>query len=108
MSAKRSRPNSHERQSHNVGGRESAEIVRERQLRWRKEHRKAWRQMRAAQKRRYYEQSQRNDRRKGIRWTLAEDARIAAKDRPTDRKLSKTMGRSMQAIQQRRSNLQFI
>jgi hypothetical protein len=88
-----------------VGGRESAEVVRERQLRWRKEHRKAWRQMRAAQKRRYYEQSQSNDRRKGIRWTPAEDARITAEDRPTDRKLSKALGRSMQAIQQRRLSL---
>jgi hypothetical protein len=87
-----------------VGGRESSEVVRQRQLRW-KEHRKAWRQMRAAQKRRYYQQSQKNDRRKGLRWTEAEDARITAKDRPTDRKLSKALGRSMQSIQQRRSCL---
>jgi hypothetical protein len=61
--------------------------------------------MRAAQKRRYYEQSQRDNRRKGLRWTETEDARIAAKDRPTDRKLSKALGRSVQAIQQRRSCL---
>jgi hypothetical protein len=32
----------------------------------------------------------------------AEDARITAKDRSTDRKLSKTLGRSVQAIRQRR------
>jgi len=54
--------------------------------------------MRAAQKRRYYEQSQRNDLRKGLRWTKAEDARITAKDRPTDRKLSKALaGRCSQS-----------
>jgi hypothetical protein len=41
-----------------VGGRESAETVRRRQLLWRKEHRKAWRQMRSEQKRRYYQRSQ--------------------------------------------------
>jgi hypothetical protein len=61
--------------------------------------------MRAAQKRRYYKQSKENDRRKGSRWTESEDARITANDRPTDRKLSKVLGRSMQAIQQRRSSL---
>jgi hypothetical protein len=88
-----------------TGGRESAEVVRERQLRWRREHPKAWRQMRAAQKRRYYEQSRNNDRRKGIRWTEGEDARIIASDRPSDRTLSKALDRSMHAIQQRRSCL---
>ena len=88
-----------------MGGRESAKAVRERQLRWRKEHRKAWRQMRAEQNRRYYQQSQRNNRRRGERWTPAEDARVTAMDRPSDRKLSKALGRSMQAIQQRRFSL---
>ena len=86
-----------------MGGRESAEAVRKRQLRWREEHRKEWRQLRAVQKRRYYAQSRRNSRRKGKRWTPVEDAWITAKDRPPDRKLSRAMGRSMQAIQQRRS-----
>jgi hypothetical protein len=90
-----------------VGGRESAEIVRERQLRWRKQNPKAWRRMRAAQRRLYYERSQSNDGRRGIRWTEAEDARITSEGRPTDRKLSKALGRSMQAIQQRRSNLRL-
>ena len=61
--------------------------------------------MRAAQKRRYYQQSQKNNRRKGQPWTPVEDARITAKDRPTDRKLSKALGRPVQTIQQRRSNL---
>jgi len=88
-----------------MGGRESAQTVRKRQLRWRKENREAWRRMRSAQKRRYYEQFQSNDRRKGRRWTPAEDARITAKDRLTDRKLSKAMGRSVRAIQQHRSRL---
>jgi hypothetical protein len=46
--------------------------------------------MRAAQRRRYYEQSQTNDRRREIRWTESEDARIIAKDRPTDRKLEES------------------
>lgn len=88
-----------------MGGRESAEVVRKRQLRWREEHRKEWRQLRAGQKRRYYEKSKKNNRNKGKRWTRIEDTRITAKDRPPDRKLSKAMGRSMQAIQQRRSSL---
>jgi hypothetical protein len=46
-----------------------------------------------------------NDRRKGTRWTKVEDARITAEVRPTDRKLSKALGRSVQAIQQRRSSV---
>ncbi len=43
-----------------------------------------------------------NTRHKGRRWTPVEDARITAEDRLTDRKLSKALGRSAQAIQQRR------
>ncbi len=34
-----------------------------------------------------------------------DDVRITAKDRPTDRKLTKALGRSVQAIQERRSRL---
>jgi len=63
--------------------------------------------MRAAQKRRYYQQFQKNNRRRRKRWTPVEDARITAPDRPTDRKLSKALGRSVQTIQQRRSNLRL-
>jgi hypothetical protein len=85
-----------------VGGRESAETVRKRQLRWRAQNPKAWRCLRSGQKVRYYRQFQTNTRRKGIRWTPVEDARITAEGRPTDRKLSKALGRSVQAIQQRR------
>jgi hypothetical protein len=58
--------------------------------------------LRAGQKVRYYRQFQTNIRHKGRRWTPLEDARITAKHRPTDRKLSKALGRSVQAIQQRR------
>jgi hypothetical protein len=85
-----------------VGGRESAEAVRKRQLLWRKQNRKAWGLLRSKQKSRYYRQFQINIRHKGRLWTPVEDARITAKDRPTDRKLSKSLGRSVQAIQQRR------
>jgi len=88
-----------------MGGRESAKAIRERQLRWRDENRAKWRRLRARQKRRYYAHSKKNNRNKGRRWTPPEDARITAKDRPNDRELSKSMGRSMQAIQQRRSSL---
>lgn len=53
----------------------------------------------------YYRQFQRNNRRKARRWTPVEDARITAEDRTTDRELNKELGRSVQAIQQRRSRL---
>jgi hypothetical protein len=85
-----------------LGGRESAETVRKRQLRWREQNRKAWRRNGAKQKLRYYRQFQKNTQHKGRRWTPVEDARITAEDHPTDRKLSKALGRSAQAIQQRR------
>jgi len=39
------------------------------------------------------------------RWTAIEDKKIAAKCRPTDRELSKALGRSAKAIQKRRSHL---
>jgi len=61
--------------------------------------------MRAAQKQRDYKLPQKNDRRKETLWTKVEDARITAEVRPTDRKLSKALGRSVQAIQQRRSSV---
>jgi hypothetical protein len=84
-----------------LGGRESAQAVRKRQLRWRKKNNKAWRRNRAGQKRRYYRQFQGNNRQKGKRWTPPEDAQVIAKS-PTDRQLSRVLGRSVQAIQQRR------
>jgi hypothetical protein len=85
-----------------VGGRESAETVRKRKLRWREQNRKAWGRNRARQKCRYYRQFQKNTRRKGKRWTTVEDTRITAENRPTDRKLRRAIGCSVQAIQQRR------
>jgi hypothetical protein len=75
-----------------LGGPGRAEVVRERQLRWRDENRVAWTELRAGQKRRYYGQSKKNNRRKWQRWTPVEDASITAKDRPTDGKLSKSLG----------------
>jgi hypothetical protein len=52
-----------------------------------------------------YRQFQTNHRHQGRRWTAAEDARITADARPLDRKLSETLGRSVQAIQRQRSRL---
>jgi hypothetical protein len=88
-----------------VGGGESADTIRKRQLRRRQEHPKAYRRMRARQKRRYYRQFQGNNRSKGKLWTPVEIERITAKNRPTDRELTKALGRSVQAIQRRRSRL---
>jgi len=85
---------------------ENVKLSRERHLRWREKHREAWRRMRYKQKRRYFKQFQKNDRRRKKRWTAVEETRITAKDRPTDRKLSKALGRSVQAIQQHRIRLQ--
>ena len=65
-----------------MGGGESRETIRKRQLRWRQEKPKAYRRMRARQKRRYYDQFQKNNRRRFKRWTPAEIDRITAKDRP--------------------------
>lgn len=90
-----------------MGGKESASAKesRARQLRWRTQYPDRWKRMRAAQKRRYYRQFQIRGPRRCRPWTTAEDARITAERRPTDRKLSKILGRSVQAIQQRRSGL---
>jgi hypothetical protein len=85
-----------------MGGGESAETKRKRQLRSRQENPKAYRRMRARQKRRYYDQFQKNNRRRFKRWTAVEIERITAKHRPTDRELSKALGRPVQAIQSQR------
>ena len=42
---------------------------------------------------------------RGIQAAKLEDARITAEVRSTDRKLSKALGRSVQAIQHRRSSV---
>jgi hypothetical protein len=98
-------PHDLSRRTANVGGGESAATARKRHLRWREQNPKAYRRMRAKQKRRYYRQFQKNNRSKGKRWTPVEIERITAKNRPTDRELSKTLGRSVQAIQRRRSRV---
>ena len=85
-----------------MGGGDKPETRRKRQLRWRQENPKAYRRMRARQKRRYYDQFQKNNRRRFKRWTPAEIERITAKDRPTDRVLSKALGRTVRAIQSQR------
>jgi len=85
-----------------MSGGDNPETKRKRQLRWRQENPKAYRLMRARQKRRYYLQFAKNNRRRFKRWTAAEIERITAKDRPTDRVLSKALGRTVQAIQSQR------
>jgi|SRR5579863_2689811 len=69
--------------------------------RWRAKHP----EVKAAERLRYYRQFQKNDKRKGKRWTEAEDKKITARNAPADSKLSARLGRSVQAIQQRRSAL---
>jgi hypothetical protein len=73
----------------------------DRTKRWRKKHP----EVKARERLRYYRQFQKNNRRKGRRWTDAEDKRITARKAPADSKLSARLGRSVQAIQQRRSAL---
>jgi hypothetical protein len=85
-----------------MGGGDNPETKRKRHRRWRQDNPKAYRRMRARQKRRYYDQFLKNNRRRFKRWTPAEIANITAKDRPTDRELSKALGRSVQAIQSQR------
>jgi hypothetical protein len=73
----------------------------ERTKRWRAKHP----EVKSAERLRYYRQFQKNNRRKGRRWTDAEDKKITARNAPSDSKLSARLGRSVQAIQQRRSAL---
>lgn len=68
---------------------------------WRKKHP----EYKAAERLRYYRQFQKNKRRKWKRWTEDEDQKITARNKPPDSKLSVQLGRSVQAIQQRRSAL---
>ena len=59
-----------------------------------------------AQKKKYYARTRVKNRRRFKKWTSEEDRQIVAKRRPTDRELSRTLGRSMQAIYARRIKLQ--
>lgn len=71
-----------------------------RSKRWRDSHP----EVKAKERHRYYRQFQKNNKRKWKKWTEAEDRKIMARKKP-DSKLSATLGRSVQAIQQRRSDL---
>lgn len=72
------------------------------------ERTKSWRKrnpkMRAVGKKRHYQQTQ-NAKNGYARWTDEHTSMITADDRPSDRELSKILGRSMQAIQSKRVNL---
>ena len=78
---------------------------RARHLLWREANPNKWKQMRTAQKKRYYARTRKNSRRRFKKWTADEDRRIVAKRRSTDRELAKKLGRSMQAIYARRMKL---
>jgi hypothetical protein len=71
--------------------------------RWRSEHP----EVKSKERLRYYRQFQQNNKRKWKKWTVTEDRRITARDKPVDSKLSVRLGRSVQAIQQRRSWLRL-
>ncbi len=68
---------------------------------WRSKHL----EVKAAERLRYYRQFQKNNKRKWKKWTEEEDRMITARNAPADSKLSARLGRSVQAIQQRRSSL---
>jgi len=61
-------------------------------------------ELKRRQKLRYYRQFQKNGRRKGQPWTPSELRQILAR-RSTDRVLSQRLGRSVQAIQMKRSEI---
>jgi hypothetical protein len=58
-----------------------------------------------AQKKRYYASTRKKNRRRFKKWTVEEDRQIFAKRRPSDRELSRALGRSMKAICARRMKL---
>ena len=72
----------------------------EAQLKWRKSHKAAWNK----QKQRYYARGATDTRNYKKQWTKEEDNVILAREMP-DRILAKKLGRSVQAIQVRRSKL---
>ena len=67
---------------------------------WQAEHP----EVKAKERLRYYRQFQKHNKRKWKKWTEAEDQKIMARKKP-DSKLSVLLGRSVQAIQQRRIEL---
>jgi hypothetical protein len=60
-----------------------------------------------AEKLRYYRQFQKNNRRRLRPWTKEEMKLITSRRRPCDRELSEKMGRSVQAIQQKRLDMKI-
>lgn len=75
-------------------------------------HNKAWRlhnpNKRYEGKQRYYEKHREhpeNRRNAGQEWTLSEMALITAPERPVDSVLAKKLGRSVEAIQLKRSSM---
>ena len=71
--------------------------------RWRLQNPEASRR----EKLRYYRQFQENNRRRLRPWTEEEMKLITARRRPSDRELSEKMGRSVQAIQQKRLDMRI-
>jgi hypothetical protein len=69
-----------------------------------KRYRKLHPELKRRQKLRYYRQFQKNSRRKGRRWTPSELRQILAR-RSSDRVLSRRLGRLVQAIQMKRSQM---
>jgi len=69
-----------------------------------KRYRKLHPKLKRRQKLRYYRQFQKNGRRKGQPWTPSELRQILAR-RSSDRVLSQTLGRSVPAIQMKRSQM---
>jgi hypothetical protein len=72
-----------------------------RSKRWQSKHR----ELRAKERLRYYRQFQKNNKRSGKKWTEEEDRKVTAMNKLPDSKLSVLLGRSVQAIQQRRWEL---
>ena len=70
-----------------------------------KEWRKKNREKHNAHKRRNYAKGALHDTNSCLPWTVKDTQLIMAKDRPCDRVLAKKLGRSVQAIQVRRSKV---
>jgi hypothetical protein len=80
------------------------ESMKKRVRRWRAAH-PEWK---TRERLRYYRQFQLNNKHKGKPWTERELDRIIAPNSPPDSKLSKQLGRSVQAIQMQRSRLKKL
>lgn len=69
--------------------------------RWRDSNRDQWNEG----KKRNYAQGRENASNSKESWTSDDDSAICAENRPSDRELAKQLGRSVQAIQVRRTRL---